>query len=269
MILDIPEFIWRALIGGIGIAIVAGPLGACVVWKRMAYFGDTLAHASLLGITLSVLLSCSVTLAVLFVGLLLSALWWGLERRLRLSADTLLGILSHTTLALGLISVSLLGRLRTDLLGLLFGDVLALSWLDLKVILAGAAFILIILSAIWRDLVAVVVHAELAAVEGVQVARVQAIFVCLLAVLVAVCIKLVGVLLITALLVIPAAAARQWSRSPEQMALVASGVGIAAVVAGLWLSLEFDLPAGPSIVVIAAGLFVLSFLTKLSASRVG
>lgn len=253
-----PDFLLNALLAGLALALVAGPLGSFVVWRRMAYFGDTLAHAALLGVAVGLLLDVSPTLAVTFGCVLLAVLLVTLQQRQPLAADTLLGILAPSTLSLGLVVLSFNREVRIDLLGYLFGDLLAVGPSDLLWIVAGSALVLACLLALWRQLLAVTVHEELAQVEGLPVAGLRLALVLLIALVIAVAMKIVGVLLITSLLIIPAAAAQRHSRTPEQMAIGASMLGMLAVCGGLSLSWFEDTPAGPSIVVCAASLFLLS-----------
>lgn len=253
-----PDFLLNALLAGLALALVAGPLGSFVVWRRMAYFGDTLAHAALLGVAVGLLLDVSPTLAVTVGCVLLAVLLVTLQQRQPLAADTLLGILAPSTLSLGLVVLSFNREVRIDLLGYLFGDLLAVGPSDLLWIVAGSALVLACLLALWRQLLAVTVHEELAQVEGLPVAGLRLALVLLIALVIAVAMKIVGVLLITSLLIIPAAAAQRHSRTPEQMAIGASLLGMLAVGGGLSLSWFEDTPAGPSIVVCAAGLFLLS-----------
>ncbi len=252
------DFLVRALVGGIGVALAAGPLGAFVVWRRMAYFGDTLAHAALLGVALGFLLGIHVNLGVVLVCTLLATGLVLMQQQRRIASDTLLGILSHGTLALGLVALGFLEGLRVDLTGYLFGDILAVTTEDILWIYAGGALALAMLLFIWRPLLSLTVHEELARVEGVPVVGVRLVYMLLIALVVALAMKVVGVLLITALLIIPAAAARPLSRTPEQMALMAAGAGTLSVSGGLWGSLQWDLPGGPAVVVAAMLLFVLT-----------
>lgn len=249
------DFLLRALAGGVGVALVAGPLGAFVVWRRMSYFGDTLAHAALLGVALGFLVGIDANLGVILTCMLLAVVLVVLQQQQRLASDTLLGILSHATLSLGLVALSFMEGVRVDLLGYLFGDILAVTARDLYWIYGGGLVALAVLAAIWRPLLSLTVHEELARVEGVPVARVRLAYMLLIAVVIAVAMKVVGILLITSLLIIPAATARFLARTPEQMALLASLFGCVAVTVGLWGSLQWDLPAGPAVVVAAALLF--------------
>jgi len=255
-----PDFLLNALLAGLALALVAGPLGSFVVWRRMAYFGDTLAHAALLGVALGLLLDVSPILAVTAGCVLLALLLVTLQQRQPLASDTLLGILAHSTLSLGLVVLSFMQDVRIDLMSYLFGDLLAVGFTDLLWILAGSALVLLILLPLWRALLAITVHEELARVEGLPVAGIRLALMLLIAVVIAVAMKIVGVLLITSLLIIPAAAAQRHARTPEQMAIGASLLGMVAVCGGLTLSWFEDTPAGPSIVVCAAALFLLSFV---------
>lgn len=250
------QFLWYALGAGLLVALVSGPLGCFAVWRRMAYFGDTLAHSALLGVTLGFVLHIQPTLAVGASSCLLALLLVYLQRHQHLSVDTLLGILSHSMLALGIVTVSLLG-INVDLLSLLLGDLLAVSRQDLLLMAAAAVVIALLLLWLWPRLLAFTLHEELAAVEGVPVERIRLALMLMLALLIAIAMKVVGVLLITALLIIPAATARRLSQTPEQMAVFAALIGCIAVLMGLAASVLWDTPAGPSIV-LAAGLLFLA-----------
>ena len=254
------DFFIRAILGGVGVAVVAGPLGCFVIWRRLAYFGDTLSHSALLGVALAFLFELNITLTVFCISVVVALLLMLLQRRASLSSDALLGLLAHSALAVGLVVLAFMTWIRVDLLGFLFGDILATTKADLAMIWCGGLAVLITLIKIWRPLFAATVSYELAAAEGTRPNFTNIVFTVLLAAVIAVSMKIVGVLLITALLIIPAAAARRFSASPEQMALIAIIIGIFSVWLGLWGSLEWDTPAGPSIVVAALVCFVLSIL---------
>ncbi|OKL44519.1 metal ABC transporter permease [Pseudovibrio exalbescens] len=253
------DFFTRALVAGLGVAIVAGPLGCFIIWRRLAYFGDTLAHSALLGVALAFLFQINITLSVFLVCALISMLLLALQRRATISADALLGLLSHSALAVGLVCLAFMTWVRVDLMGFLFGDILAVSKADIAIIYGGGALTLVVLCFIWRSLFASTVSYELAEAEGLRPEFANSIFMLLMATVIAISMKIVGVLLITALLIIPAATARRLSGGPEQMAILAAVCGAMAVVGGLFSSLEWDTPTGPSIVVVALLLFILSF----------
>lgn len=254
------SFIANAVLAGVGIALVAAPLGCFIVWRRMAYFGATIAHSGLLGVALGLFLAIDPAIGIIAVALGLALLLYGLQRQTMLPQDTLLGVLAHVALALGLIVASMLGGSRLDLMGYLFGDILSVGTRDLAWIYGGGAAILAGMAWIWRPLLALSVHEEQAAAEGVDARRISAIFMLLLAFTVAMAMKLVGILLIAALLIMPAAAARPFSATPERMALLAAAIAVISVFAGIWASVLFDTPAGPSIVVALAGFFTLGFV---------
>jgi zinc transport system permease protein len=252
------DFLIYALLAGLGVAAVAGPLGCFVVWRRMAYFGDTLAHSALLGVALGVLLNIDLGIAVTTVCLVMALGLVALEQQGVLALDTLLGILSHSALAAGLVVISLLSDIRVDLMSLLFGDLLSVTIADLWVIYAGAGVAIVLLATLWKSLISITVEPELAAVEGINVTRVRTALMLITALVIAIAMKIVGVLLITALLIIPAAAARRICATPESMAIIASLAAMASVISGLAASWYIDTPAGPSIVISAALLFCLS-----------
>ena len=252
------DFFTRALVAGIGVAIVAGPLGCFIVWRRLAYFGDTLSHAALLGVAMAFLLEINITLAVFLVSALVSVSLLLLQKRATLSSDSLLGLLAHSSLALGLVVLAFMTWVRIDLMGFLFGDILAVSKTDIAVIYGGGAMILIVLALIWNRLFAATVNRELAEAEGMNPDGANLVFMLLMATVIAIAMKIVGVLLITAMLIIPAATARRFASGPEQMAVLAAVVGAASVTGGLYGSLQWDTPSGPTIVVAALALFLLS-----------
>jgi zinc transport system permease protein len=261
------DFLIRALMAALGIAAIAGPLGSFVVWRRMAYFGDTLSHSALLGLTLGFLLGVDPTVGIVGICAVVALILALGQRQSVLASDTLLGILSHGALSLGLVSLAFMETMRVDLIGYLLGDVLSVTWNDVTVVYVGGACILAILIWLWRPLLAITVHEDLARVEGVPVRRVQIAFMMIIAVTIAIAMKVVGVLLITSLLIIPAAAARSLSRTPEQMAVIAGLVGMLAVLGGLAGSFQWDLPSGPAIVTAAGLLFVVSIAGRWLAPR--
>ena len=258
------DYFSRALIAGVGLALVAGPLGCFVVWRRMAYFGDTMAHSALLGVALSIILSMNMTLGVFAVAALVAGALIVLQRQATLSTDALLGILSHSTLAVGLVLVGFLTTVRIDLMGFLFGDILAVSVEDIAIIYAGGAVILGLLVFGWRPLLASTVSPELAEAEGLRPEASRLLLMILMASVIAIAMKLVGVLLITSLLIIPAATARRLSTTPEIMAVVAAVLGAVAVVGGLFGSRTWDTASGPSIVVMALVVFLASLMVPVT-----
>ena len=258
------DFLIRAVLAGLLIAIIAGPLGVFILWRRMAYFGDTLSHSAILGVALGLLLSIDVKIGILISTLLVAFLLIYSQRQKKLASDTVLGIISHSALSLGLVLISFVEGVKVDIESWLFGDILAVSWNDISFIAIGVGIVVLVLLAIWKPLLSLTVHEELALVEGVNVSLISAIYTLLIAVLVAVSMKIVGALLITALLIIPAATSRQFAKTPEQMALFSIGIGMLAVILGISASFISDTPAGPSIVVSATVLFLMSQIFRQS-----
>lgn len=251
------DFVFRALLAGLMVAIIAGPLGCFVVWRRMSYFGDTLAHAALFGVAIGLLLDVSLELSVLVASLMLAVILVLLDNRRDLATDTILGIMAHSSLALGLVIISFTDS-RVNLMGYLFGDLLTVSASNLAWIAGTVIIVLGMLAKSWNRLLTITLHEELAQVEGLDVKRTRLLLMMLIALIVAVSMKVVGVLLITSLLIIPPASVRPFSRTPETMAVLAGAVGCLAVCGGLAASWFWDTPAGPSIVVAASLLFVAS-----------
>lgn len=253
------ELLMRALFGGLGVAAVAGPLGAFVVWRRMAYFGDTLAHSALLGVALGFLLDINLNLAIVVLCVGLALVLVALQKKQIIATDTLLGILAHSSLSLGLVAVSFLDNIRIDLMAYLFGDLLAIGQTDLYWIYGGGLIVMALLVTFWRPLLAMTVNEELAKVEGYPVEAIRLLLMLLVAVVIAVAMKIVGVLLITSLMIIPAATSRKLSQTPVQMATFAGILGCLSVCGGLWASYQWDTPTGPSVVVCAALLFLIAY----------
>ena len=258
-------FLVRALIAGAALGLIAAPLGCLVVWRRMSYFGSTVAHAGLLGVALGLAFGMDLTLGVIIVALAISGLLISLGRQRVLPTDSLLGILSHAALAAGLVAAAMMAGQRLDLMGYLFGDILSVTTKDLIWIFAGGAVVLAIVGALWRSLVAIAVHEELAAAEGFNTRRAEAVLIVVLAFTIAIAMKIVGVLLIIAFLIMPAAAARPLASTPESMVGYAAVIGTGATVLGLFASALFDLPAGPAIVLVMSAA-CMATLTMLAVS---
>ena len=251
------DFFVRAVLAGLGVAAAAGPLGSFVIWRRMAYFGDSTAHAAILGVAVSLAFNASIYAGTLLVGLAMALAVSALTARGQ-AMDTVLGVLSHSALAVGLVAISFVPQARSDLSAYLFGDILAVGRADLALIWAGAAGVLALLAWRWQRLLTASVNEELAMAAGIDPRAERMILSLALAVVVALSIRVVGSLLISAMLIVPAAAARGLSRTPERMAGNATLIAAFAVLAGLSASLRLDTPAGPSIVSAAAAIFAVS-----------
>lgn len=256
------NFLLRAALAAVGTAMAAGLLGCFVVWRRMAYFGDATAHAAVLGVALALLFGTSITLGVAVVALLMAVLIHTLSGR-GVAVDTVLGVLAHGALALGLVAVTLVPGQRIDLDAYLFGDVLAVSRADLALIWGGGALVVAVLCWHWNAMLTATLSPDLAYAAGINPRKQQLILTVTLAGVVALSIQVVGALLITALLIIPAAAARGFARGPETMAVFAMGLGTLAALGGLGLALRLDTAVGPAIICVAVGLFAASLLPRI------
>ena len=254
------DFFIRALIAGIGIALVTGPLGCFIIWRRLSFFGDTLSHSALLGVTIAFFFELNIAFSVFLISSAIALILLKLQKTTKLPGDALLGLLAHSSLAVGLVVIGFLTTIRFDIMGLLFGDILAVNEIDLLIIWIGGALILLILKLIWKPLFASTVNHELAEAEGMNPDKVNAIFTVLLAAIIAISIKIVGLLLITGMLIMPAAMARNVSGNPTQMVKLSIVGGLLSVLIGLFSSLQVNTPSGPSIITAALFLFCLTLI---------
>jgi zinc transport system permease protein len=258
----IDSFILHAWLAGIGISLMSAPVGCFIAWQRLVYFGDTVAHAALLGIVLALCFSASPLAGILMIAAAIALVVASLHDDTFLPSDTLLGIIAHASLALGLVILSLSKSISLDVNGLLFGDILAVGSNDLLLIFAAALIVISVIGVMWKPLMRFVLHADIAQVEGANTKRMRLLLMSMIAMVVAISIKLVGILLITSLLILPAAAARLLARSPNQMVFLAVILSILAVTGGLAASVHFDTPTGPSIILAAFGLLLLLLIRR-------
>ena len=262
MILD--DFILHAMLAGLALAAICGVMGCFVVWRRMAYFGDSLAHSALLGIAIGLVTGITMSLTITLVCLSFALLLFWLQHRGVLATDTLLGILSHGALSAGIMLMSVM-QIPVDLHSLMFGDILTITADDVLMIMGGGVLVLATLIRYWSPLVLMTVSEDLAKAEGASVRFLQILILILMTVTVALSVRMVGVLLITSMLIIPAATARPLTRSPEAMAIGAVVIGMIAVLGGTSLSLAINTPTGPSMVMTLAAMFALVMV--LTAGR--
>jgi zinc transport system permease protein len=250
-------FIIRGILAGIAVALISGLVGCFVVWRRMSYYGESIAHSSLLGVGLGILMGIGINLGVIFTCLLFGILFLWLQQSKVLSSDTLLGVLAHLALSVGVIVISM-NRVKIDIHSFLFGDILTVTQNDLWGMYLAVLVVVIIICLNWSSLLLVTIDEDLAKAEGVNPLFINLLLTSILTIVVAVSIQIIGLLLITSMLIIPAAASRRLVNSPETMAVVATVIGILSVIIGIFLSIEIDAPSGPSIVVVSAVLFFLS-----------
>ncbi len=251
------DFMVRAALAGVGVALAAAPMGCFVVWRRMAYFGEATAHAAVLGVALALSFSLPILPAVIVAALAMASAVTALRGR-GYAMDTLLGVMAHSALAVGLVAVAMLSNVRLDLMAFLFGDILAVNRMDLTTIWLGGLGVAGLILWRWSALLLSTLNPDLARASGIDPRREEVWLTLALALMVAVAIKVVGVLLIAAMLVIPAAAARPLVRTPEAMAVTAAIIGALSALGGLYGAYWLDTPAGPSIVCGASLAFVVT-----------
>jgi zinc transport system permease protein len=259
-------FILRGILAGIAVALISGLVGCFVVWRRMSYYGESIAHSSLLGVGFAIVMGVSINLGIVFTCLLFGILFLWLQHSKVLSSDTLLGVLAHLALALGIIVISL-NKIKIDIHAFLFGDILTVSSSDLWGMYLGVLIAVFLICYNWSSLLLVTIDEDLAKAEGVNTLNINLLFTCILTIVVAISIQIIGLLLITAMLIIPAAASRRLANSPETMALVATLIGIVSVILGIMLSVEIDAPSGPSIVLVSTILFFLAPLLSIFTNK--
>ena len=259
-------FILRGIIAGIAVALISGLVGCFVVWRRMSYYGESIAHSSLLGVGLGILLGTGINFGIIVVCLLFGILFLWLQQSKILSTDTLLGVLAHLALSIGIIVISL-NRIKIDIHAFLFGDILTVSPNDLWMMYLGVILVIFLVCFNWSSLLLVTIDEDLARADGINPIYVNLLLTTILTIVVAVSLQVIGLLLITAMLIIPAATSRRLANSPEQMVLIATLIGIFSVIIGIFLSVEIDAPSGPAIVVVSAILFFISYLFNFLIKR--
>lgn len=247
------------IIAALCLALIAGPIGCFVTWRRMAFYSDTLSHAALLGIALGLMAGVGAVWGVLFVGCASTLALLFLQNKSHLAPDTLLAMIAQASLAAGILLIYTHPELQVNLYGFLFGDVLAISQTDALMIIIAAVIVIAALLQYWRPLMLVTIHEELAQAEGIPVGRMHALLLTLMALTVAIGIYVAGVMMVTSLLVIPAATARRITHTPNMMAAAASIIGVGGVLSGLAVSFVVDVPPGPTIVLALTGFFIFAF----------
>ncbi|HMI76980.1 MAG TPA: zinc ABC transporter permease subunit ZnuB [Buchnera sp. (in: enterobacteria)] len=258
------ELFFLGWLAGILLTLVTGPLGSFIVWRRMSAFGDTLSHSSLLGLSVGVVLNINPFYTVLFLLLFISSIIIFLEYISCLALDTILGIITYSTLSLGMITVSFMSEIKKmSITNYFFGDLLTITFSDLIIIILLIIVVLFILIWYWKKMLLLTINAELAKVDGVNITKIRLIFILITAVTISVSIKFIGSLVIAALLVIPAATSQRFASSPENMACISILIGILGVTSGMLVSYFFHTPSSPSIVLFLSCFFLLSYFKKI------
>ena len=249
----------RAAFAGTLIALLAGAMGSLILWRRMAYYGDALSHSALLGVAIGVIANVPTDITIVLVCIAIALLLSYLSQHFILPNDAIIGVLAQTSLALGLLA-SAYFMPQIDLMSYLVGDVITVSSAGLWKIFFIVVGCLVVVVWAWRSLLLITLNEDFARLQGVRVTMFNLLLTVLVGIVVALAIRIIGIIMIIALFIIPAVTARPLSKTPEQMAVMAAASGIIAVWAGLWLSLQLDTPAGPSIVLMACVGLVLVYL---------
>lgn len=255
------HFIGQGVIALLVLSFLTAPMGCFLIWRRMSFFGATLAHSALLGAVIGLLLGVGVFVGVMgFTALLACLLTWWLQNQ-RLANDTVLAMIAHLTLAIGVVAISLMDNLRIDLMAYLFGDVLSISRPVFYQIVAVCIVSAIALRVFWRGFVNLAVQPDIAQVEGYRTTVLSFCFVLFLSITISVGMVTVGALLIVSMLIIPAATARLIANQLKTMVFAAWIFTVISIISGMVAAYYVDLPAGPMVVIASGGLFVLAYLS--------
>lgn len=255
------QLLLPAWIMGTLLVFLTAPLGCLMLWRRMSFFADTMAHGTLLGVALAAVLSLPLWIGVTFTAILLVAVLWVLHDP-RLPNDALLALCSATLLCSGLLLIQHLPALRPELLSYLFGDLLTIEWSDLPVFIGIIIAALAVLFHYWQAQIQIAIDPDIAVSEGVNAKWQRLIFMLLLALFTVLALRAVGSLLMGALLVIPALSARLVSHSPKQMVIAAFIIAQMGVTVGLWSSAGLNISTGLSIVLTMSIVFAMIFIIQ-------
>ena len=256
-----------AWIAGSILGLLSAPLGCLVLWRRMAFFADALAHGTLLGVALAVWwqLPMGIGVALVSIAVVLGLVLIDDER---LPVDAVLAVVAVTLLCLGLLTLTQLTNQQANVLGFLFGNLLELDWADLPLLAVSVALGLALLIYIWPAQIKLATNESLARIQGIDPTRQRLFFMGLLAGFCAIALQAVGSLLISGLLVLPALTARLYSTAPKQMVIIALVIAQLGVTLGVWGSIWLDIQTGLSIVLVLAIIFFAALiLSKLLSSK--
>lgn len=259
-LINLEDFIFRAILAAVGISIISGSLGCFVIWKRMSYFSESISHSALLGTSLGFASGLGMHFGLVMVGAIFAIFIVILQRKNFLSNDTILGIFSHIFLSLGIVVLGFIGETNTDYFSLLFGDILSITNSDIIWVYVILTVLGLLLLIFWQRLLLLTLNEELAVAQGLNRDFYQLLFMLMIALAVSVSVQIVGVLLITSLLIIPPAVARVFSNTPSGMVFQSVIVSMVAVTIGISASMFYDVATGPAIVITLGGLFLLSQL---------
>ena len=256
------NFILLAIISGIGIAFITGLLGCFVVWKKMAYFGESLGHSAVLGIGIGLLLGIGDNIAVLLVIITFSLIVTYLQNKEAFSNDLILAVLAHGLLSIGIILISINPDPNFNLHSFLFGDILTVSLNEIFLIFLSAIFIYLIILTNWKALLITIISKDLAKSQNINNFKIELLFTFTMALAVAISIKIIGALLITSMLIIPSSCAKQLVNNPKNMVIISIIISILSILIGILCSYYFDIPSGPAIILTSFSAFFIINLLK-------
>ncbi|WP_343377602.1 iron chelate uptake ABC transporter family permease subunit [Buchnera aphidicola (Formosaphis micheliae)] len=259
----ITELFLQGWLAGMLLTLVTGPLGSFIVWRRMTFLSDTLSHSSLLGLAGGIFFNINPFYMVLFLLLILSLFIVILEQDLYLSLDLILGIMTNSAVSLSMIIFNCISEKdRIDVSNYFFGNLLKITLFDVVMVAMIITIILLILYIYWNKILLCSINPELAIIEGVNIFKIRLIFMFITTLTIIIAIKLIGSLIITSLLIMPAAIAKRFSSSPEQMAILATIIGMFGMTSGIIISILFSFPISSSIVLSLLIFFVISYMIK-------
>jgi zinc transport system permease protein len=259
----IEPFFIKAIIAAIGVAIATAPIGVFVLWKRMAYFGDAISHSAIFGLGIATIIAVEPIYGIIFCAIIFCFLIFALSKQNIYSNDSVIGIASCSLLALGMILLAIFPS-RVNLESYLFGDLIILQNRDVLLIYIVAVLSSVAVFMWFKNLLLATINKDLAKISGIKVENLELKFLLLTALTVACLVKIVGIFLITSIMILPAAIARNFSKTPTQMlffALLFSGI---SMVGGLLIAMFLDFPSSPAIIVFAAFLLITSIVSKHS-----
>ncbi|OWZ24980.1 metal ABC transporter permease [Wolbachia endosymbiont of Wuchereria bancrofti] len=260
------DFFINSLIAIVIISLVTGALGSFMIWQRLSYLGDSLSHSSLLGIALALIFKISPSISIMLIAIVFAILL-SLNFNRLYSVDTILNIVTNVVLSSSLILMSFLPSSNSSIISSLFGNILTLEQSDIVLISLTSIVVVLILIFRWRYWLIISINQDLAIVEKVNVNLVRLEFLITLAIFIAASAQLIGILLIAAFLLIPAASSRLISKTPMQMIIVATVFSLISGISGLILSASFDLLTGPAIILTATTYLIIAYFIRLMLNR--
>ncbi len=256
------DFLIHALLASLGVALLAGPIGCLMIFKRVACLGDTLAHGAIFGVSLGLLTGIDPTITLAGVTIAWVTMLWYLNKDQTVSTDTAMAFLTHSALAVSIVLFAFVPLGAPNLMEAFIGNILTVGRADLWLIFGMDIVFGVLIALFWKKWILIAVHPDLAAASHIRVQSLRILFLMMVGLFIAFSIKMMGALLVPAFLIIPALAARSFAKTPEQMAFMATGIAILSAVTGLFASDKWDTPTGPMMVCAALGIYAILSVFK-------